>query len=139
MNRTVVEASSPLEMEFMAAASQAEFRIPPQSNISFDSQGNPLSVNAGFLEACTPQTAGMKSFPCTLGPSQLKGTGFEGHAATGWLQTSAPIENPGENITLDFAVWDSSDGNLDTTGLFDNFRFEIEKTPTVTKPADDPS
>ncbi len=111
-------------------------------NISFDSQGNPLSVNAGFLEVCTPQMAGTppwtKNFPCLLGTSQLSGTGFEGHAATGWLQTSAPVESPGSNITVDLAVWDSGDGWLDTTGLFDNFRFEVEETPTVTKPVEDP-
>jgi hypothetical protein len=107
-------------------------------NISFDSQGNPLSVNAGFLEVCKPTFAGGKDFPCMLGPAQLTGTGFEGHAATGWLQTTAPVVAPGSNITIDFAVWDSGDGVLDTTGLFDNFRFEVEETPTVTKPVEDP-
>lgn len=107
-------------------------------NISFDSQGNPLSVNAGFLEVCTPQMAGGKNFPCALGPEQLSGTGFEDHAATSWLQTSTPVQNPGEEITIEFGAWDSGDGILDTTGLFDNFRFEADDTPTVTKPIDNP-
>jgi hypothetical protein len=110
----------------------------PCGNISFDSQGNPLSVNAGFLEVCTPQTAGGKNFPCQSGPSQLTGTGFETHAATGWLQTTAPLEDPGAEITIELGAWDSGDGILDTTGLFDNFRFELEETPTQTAPIPDP-
>jgi hypothetical protein len=116
----------------------------PCGNISFDSQGNPLSVNAGFLEVCDAQSAGGKNFDCVLGPGELAGTGFdaasgfENHAATGWLQTSAPIGVPGEEITIEFGAWDSGDGVLDTTGLFDNFRFELEETPTQTAPIDNP-
>jgi hypothetical protein len=107
-------------------------------NISFDTQGNPLSVNAGFLEVCTPQMAGGKNFPCNLGPDQLNGTGFESHAATGWLQTTAPLPDPGAEITIEFGAWDSGDGVLDTTGLFDNFSFEFEDTPTQTAPVPTP-
>ena len=107
-------------------------------NISFDSQGNPLSVNAGFLEVCTPQSAGGKNFDCTLGAGQLEGTGFEGAAATSWLQTSTPLENPGEEITIEFGAWDSGDGVLDSTGLFDNFTWELEETPTGTEPVPNP-
>lgn len=103
-------------------------------NISFDSQGNTLSVNAGFLEVCTPQSAGGKNFPCTYGPGELNGTGFEGAAATSWLETAAPIASPGENITLRFAIWDSGDGVLDSTVLLDNFRFEQTETVTGTVP-----
>ncbi len=116
----------------------------PCGNISFDSQGNPLSVNAGFLEVCDPQTAGGKMFACMLGSGDLVGTGFgadagfENHAATGWLQTSAPIGTAGEEITIEFGAWDSGDGVLDTTGLFDNFRFELEETPTETEPIPNP-
>lgn len=110
----------------------------PDGNISFDSQGNSISVNAGFLEVCTPQTAGGKDFPCALGPTQLSGTGFEGSAATGWLQTTAPIENPGGDITLHFTIWDSGDGVLDSTVLLDSFAFEAEETPTETTPVDPP-
>ena len=110
----------------------------PCGNISFDTQGNPLSVNAGFLEVCTAQQAGGKNFPCNLGPSQLNGTGFEDHAATGWLQTTAPLADPGQEIVMEFGAWDSGDGVLDTTGLFDNFAFELEETPTQTEPIPDP-
>ncbi len=103
-------------------------------NISFDSVGNPVSVNNGLLEVCVGQTAGGKNFPCPLGPGQLQGTGFEGHAATGWLETQSPV-TPGEEITLRFAIWDMGDHVLDSTVLIDNFRFSVdEATGSVTKP-----
>lgn len=106
----------------------------PDGNISFDSQGNTISVNAGFLEVCQPQNAGGKDFPCTYGPGELTNTGFEQHAATGWLETSAPIASPGEQITLRFAIWDSGDAVLDSTVLIDNFRFEQDEAVTGTYP-----
>jgi hypothetical protein len=106
-------------------------------NISFDAQGNTLSVNAGFLQVCYPQVAGGKNFDCPLGPGELAGTGFDeqanGSAATSWLETKAPVV-PGSEITLHFAVWDSGDGVLDSTTLLDNFRFEVDETSTGTTP-----
>jgi len=110
----------------------------PCGNISFDTMGNPLSVNAGFLEVCSPGTYGGKTFNCNLGTEQLGGTGFEQHAATGWLQTVAPLADPGEEIVLEFGAWDSGDGVLDTTGLFDNFTWALEDTPTATEPIPNP-
>ncbi|MBI4950644.1 MAG: choice-of-anchor L domain-containing protein [Myxococcales bacterium] len=119
----------------------------PDGNISFDSQQNTISVNAGFLQVCEPQTAGGKVFPCQLGSQQLTGTGFEGtdpvfdpgHAATGWLVTSAPLEvAAGLDIELRFAIWDSGDGVLDSTVLIDNFQWSLNETPTGTEPVDIP-
>jgi hypothetical protein len=114
----------------------------PDGNISFDAQGNTLSVNAGFLQVCHPQTASSgEFFECMLGPSQLAQTGFDdgmNSAATGWLQTTAPVENPGGDITLEFSIWDSGDGILDSTTLIDNFRFEAVETPTQTEPVPPP-
>jgi len=130
----------------------------PDGNISFDPQGNTISVNAGFLDACTPSNAGGKNFSCSQGYSLIPGTGFEsnidncggvpfdqcdifggtdaipGSAATGWLETKAPIEQPGGEITLQFAIWDSGDSVLDSTVLIDNFRFELDTTTTGTQP-----
>lgn len=113
----------------------------PDGNISFDMQGNSISVNAGFLQACTPTTAGGKNFSCPLGYSEIVGTGFDsndlgfaGSAATSWLETTSPVENPGGEITLDFAIWDSADGVLDSTVLIDNFRFELEEGMVGTAP-----
>jgi len=111
-------------------------------NVSFDSKGNTISVNAGFLEVCNAQMAGGKNFACSLGPSALAGTGFDsqpnGSAATSWLQTSAPVAQPGGDIELLFAIWDSGDGVLDSTVLLDNFKFEVDEAPTETAPLPDP-
>jgi hypothetical protein len=106
-------------------------------NISFDSMGNPVSVNNAFVDVCgcssgPPCTTGsppaVKSFPCALGDSKLVGTGFgkdvvgADHASTYWLETKAPV-HPHEEIILRWAVYDSADGILDTTTLVDNFQW----------------
>ena len=111
-------------------------------NISFDPNDNLISVNAAFLDQCNPSNAGGLSFPCSQGYSAIVGTGFDsnesfqygiqGSGATGWLETKAPIEAPGSEITLHFAVWDSGDGILDSTTLLDNFKFEADATVTGT-------
>jgi hypothetical protein len=117
----------------------------PDGNISFDSQGNLISVNAGFLQVCkaTNDAGGSgKSFSCPLGTSQLKGTGFDTNAdgqaiadgaATGWLETTSPV-TPGSTIKLRFVIWDSSDPNLDSTVLIDNFGWGTAGGSTVTQP-----
>jgi hypothetical protein len=106
-----------------------------QGNISFDLQGNAVSVNNSLLQVCTAQNAGGKQFDCPLGPGELNATGFDEvnplwggpHAATGWLQTVSPV-NPGEVFTLRFAVWDVGDHILDSTALIDNFQFSVDET-----------
>jgi Cys-rich repeat protein len=95
---------------------------PATGNISFDKQGNYLSVNAGFLEACTPGFHGGKQFNCPLGTTDLQGTGFETGAATDWLETIAPV-NPGEEFELLFGISDAGDGVLDSTVLIDAFQW----------------
>jgi hypothetical protein len=126
----------------------------PDGNISFDTKGNLISVNAGFLEVCgcasmggpPCQTSG-PPFACKLGSSQLKGTGFDqdflgdptdNSAATGWLATTSPIQKPGSEISLLFAVWDSGDGVLDSTILLDNFTFDVNGADTTTAPVEVP-
>jgi hypothetical protein len=120
--------------------------IPPgqmDGNVSFDSQGNPVSVNNAFLSVCgcegnppSPCLAGGKTFTCPLGNVELIGTGFgfdtgfEDHGATSWLQTQAPVE-PGTELTIRFAVYDSGDGVLDSTTLIDNFQWIAEAGVTV--------
>jgi hypothetical protein len=111
-------------------------------NISFDKNGDPVSVNNAFLEVCgcfsgPPCSAGGKQFSCPLGNAGLVGTGFgldqafSDHASSGWLETQAPIQ-PNSEITLQFAVSDSGDGVLDTSVLVDNFRWVAEPGTTVT-------
>jgi len=106
----------------------------PDGNISFDKQGNPVSVNNAFVEVCgcpgfgPPCVAGGKTFTCSLGDSTLMGTGFgpdtgfEDHASTSWLVTKAPVKG-GDNITIRWTVYDSGDGVLDTTTLIDDWQW----------------
>ncbi len=112
-------------------------------NISFDSLGNPVSVNNAFLQVCgctgNPPTlclAGGKTFPCALGDADLLGTGFgfdtaegQDRGSTGWLTTKAPVAKNSQ-IVIRWAVYDSSDGILDTTTLIDDWQWIA--TPGVT-------
>jgi hypothetical protein len=86
-------------------------------NISFDADGNPISLNAGFLD-----------FRDTDGDlPEFAGTCMRQHAATRWLSTTAPV-TPGESITLVFAIFDLSDSNLDSFVFLDDFRWGCEGT-----------
>lgn len=120
-------------------------------NISFDSQGNPVSVNIAFFDvcsSCTDLAANCDDFTyqcptpqagcCSQGPAELVGTGFdngfgasfpEDAGATTWLQTRAPVTG-GETITIRFAIWDVGDTALDSTALVDNFEW-IANTGTI--------
>jgi hypothetical protein len=105
-------------------------------NISFDQLGNPVSVNNAFVQVCgcsggPPCIAGGKSFACALGNTELVGTGFEGHAATSWLQTQAPIPDDVSEITIRWGTYDSGDGILDSTTLVDNWRWIAEPGTTI--------
>jgi hypothetical protein len=98
-------------------------------NITYDSMGNPVSVNNAFLTVCGPPGLyGGKTFTCPQGDSYLIGTGFgqdtagSDHGSTYWLETKAPIKAH-EQFTLRFATYDSGDGILDTTGIVDNFQW----------------
>ena len=110
-------------------------------NISFDSKGNPVSVNNAFFEVCTPGSKGGKSFTCAKGTKELEGTGFwdagrpTENGATSWLQTKAPVI-PGETITIQFMVWDTGDHILDSSVLIDNWRWDAKGTtaPTTDRP-----
>lgn len=139
---------------FVALLKSSHASTPPDENISFDKLGNPVSVNNGFVEVCDPamgqERPGGKSFDCSLGTSELIGTGFdvepyagdggEGlgsslHAATGWLSTTAAIV-PGETIRLRFAIWDMNDEILDSTVLLDHFTWTLvaPTTPVTERP-----
>jgi hypothetical protein len=112
-------------------------------NITFDALNNPISVNNAFFDVCgcasgPPCSAGGVSFACALGTSELTGTGFEGHAATSWLQTTAPITQ-GQEFQLRFLAYDAGDGILDSTGLTDNFQWIAEPGVAIgTEPVPDP-
>jgi hypothetical protein len=141
---------------FVALLKSSHASTPVDENISFDKLGNPVSVNNGFVEVCDPAMGllqpGGKSFDCSLGTSELVGTGFDtqdgeiplgeeedppqsSHAATGWLSTTAAI-TPGETIRLRFAIWDMLDENLDSTVLLDHFTWTLvaPTTPVTERP-----
>jgi hypothetical protein len=126
---------------------------PPKvadGNIVFDKNGDPIGVNTGLLAVCDPKVQlaeAAKHFDCEQGTALLQGTGYgqgettcfqAGGASTGWLQTQAPVE-PGEVITLRFAVWDTNDPILDSTALIDHFAWgesdepppEVETVPLI--------
>ena len=52
--------------------------------------------------------------------------------ATAWLTTSAPVVG-GEEILMDFHIWDTSDQSLDSLVLLDHFEWLLEPTEVVTK------
>ena len=118
-------------------------------NISFDSQGNPVSVNNAFVDVCgcmtgPPCLAGGKTFTCSLGAGELLGTGFgidtdgySDHGATSWLKTTAPAD-PGTEITIRWGVYDSGDGVLDSTTLIDNWQWTADPGEVGTTPVPDP-
>ena len=118
-------------------------------NISFDSMNNPVSVNNGFFDRCTPNTTTgcmgsvTGTAACGGGANELQGTGFynlgsycgaqsTGGGATGWLTTKAPVTG-GEVITLQFIIWDTGDQNWDSSVLVDNFGWQPGPTQTGTQ------
>ncbi|MCA9587911.1 MAG: choice-of-anchor L domain-containing protein [Myxococcales bacterium] len=133
---------------FIAYLKAKGFNNGTADNISFDKDKNPVSVNNGFFDRCTPAVktgcAGktQKDSVCPGGVAELEGTGFGQNGkwcdafdppqggpqqstnggATGWLQSQAPVE-PGETFTLEFIIWDTGDGVLDSSVLLDNFQW----------------
>ncbi len=110
-------------------------------NISFDSLGNPVSVNNALVSVCgcsagPPCLAGSKTYACEKGTTELEQTGFDdtgGGAATGWLTTKAPVP-PGSVIKLRLAIYDSGDSAYDSTVLVDNFRWLAAPPEVGTEP-----
>ncbi len=97
-------------------------------NISFDQNHAPVCVNIGFFG----HTAG--SDPVLANTFLENGNG----GATGWLMTQAPVK-PGEEITLQFAIWDTGDHDWDSTVLIDNFKWSVVAAgPAQTEPIPTP-
>ena len=137
---------------FIAYLSAQGFNGGKPENISFDSKKNPVSVNNGFFDRCTPgarigceqgATPGVST--CPGGADELAGTGFGitgqfcpgggqtvSGGATGWLSSQAAVK-AGETFTLDLMIWDTGDGDLDSSVLLDNFTWlggEVVETTT---------
>lgn len=129
---------------------------PNGTNISFDSQNRPVTVNLGFFDrcvddvptGCAAEDSDIRQSDCPAGPGELAGTGFDLRndgcggppgdvtrgGATGWLTTKTKV-TPGEIITLEFAIWDEFDANRDSLVLLDHLRWEADDvTPGTTRP-----
>jgi hypothetical protein len=135
---------------FIAYLSSKAFNNGMPDNISFDLKKNPVSVNNGFFDRCSPKNATVgcagtspSTNACAGGSADLAGTGFlianamdcgqndSGGGATGWLTTSAPVK-PGETITIDFMIWDTGDSVYDSSVLIDKFNWLATDTTTGT-------
>lgn len=128
---------------FIAYLSSSAFNGGKPDNMSFDSKNNPVSVNNGFFDRCTPGAdVGCSGNPlsgksvCAGGTGELAGTGFldfqgdygscnggvsktSSGGATGWLTSQAPVKG-GEQVTIDFIIWNTGDENYDSSVLLDH-------------------
>ena len=84
-------------------------------NVSFDEIGNPISLNAGFLDFRDDG----------LDLPEFAGTCFAGHGGTRWLRSTTQVV-PGETLTLVVAVYDLADDIVDSYAFLDNFRWSCE-------------
>ncbi len=103
---------------------------PMDKNLAMDENGNPVGINlamSGLFTVCdqAPLIAPQKTKYCQ-GSEELKGTGFEGHGATGWLTTRGNIE-PGEEFKVRLAIWDAGDHILDSLVIIDNWQWYPER------------
>jgi hypothetical protein len=105
------------------------------ANVAFEAtdagKKNVIGVNnTSFLTACKKDSQAPEYKNCG-DDSGLKGSGFEGHAASAWLETQVPIPTfaPGADrvISLRFAIWDSTDSILDSSAVVDGFEWSAEE------------
>ncbi len=133
---------------FIAYLTSKAFNSGKPENISFDANKNPVNVNNGFFDRCSPSSLTCSNFPpnykaCASGDSELQGTGYfasgahcsgttdSGGGATGWLQTKAPVQ-PGETITIEFMIWDTGDQAWNSSVLLDSWAWEATDTQVGT-------
>jgi hypothetical protein len=83
--------------------------------------GNITFVNDAPLTITSLDDA--NAFQYTNNSPQLAGTGFEGHAGTGWFVARGSAA-PEETFQLTFFIADMADSILATAVLLDNFRWE---------------
>lgn len=85
--------------------------------------GCSLGATSGTINTCvgTGELAGtgMDTVLSGCGANNLAGGG------TGWLVTSGNVVG-GEIITLRIAIWDTSDGALDSLSIIDNFEWSVD-------------
>lgn len=135
---------------FIAFLSAKGFNDDVPDNMSFDLSFNTFSVNSTAFDCCTPGVetgcsgARPKQSVCPSGPGELAGTGFgvegshcggqtsTGGGGTGWLTSRAPITR-GEVFTLELIIFDTGDGQQDSSVLLDNFRWLTGEVTAMTE------
>lgn len=113
---------------FLALLSSQALNGGAPTNISFDTNGNVISVNTGFFEICYDDLFPAPANLCSTDPvAPLGGTGFSANSAgaTRPLTTTSPVE-PGELITLRFVIFDEGDDQLDSSVVIDNFQWSLD-------------
>lgn len=112
--------------EFVGSSFNDSFNVMMTSsningNISFDNEGNPISINNVLLDpSATTELVG-------TGYDLVDGGGDPDGGTTGWLTTTVPVV-PGDTITLRFVIYDEGDDIYDSDVLIDNFRW-LDVTP----------
>ena len=113
--------------------------FPTPTNIAFDMQKNPITVNNGLFTVCKNDNSKPQTQHCKSPVTDIAGTGYEDMeggipgfpglpglgpigGSTGWLTTTAPV-TPGEEVTLHFIIFDEGDHILDSAALIDNFQW----------------
>jgi hypothetical protein len=140
---------------FIAYLTSAAFQNGTAGNISFDTNGNAVSVDNNFFQSCTAGTetgcqgGTTATATCSLGPGELAGTGFDdpeqaycgkvkstSGGATSWLTSTAPAK-PGETLSIEFLIWDTGDYNYDSSVLLDNWTWQPQEVPAtpITQPS----
>ena len=145
------------------ALAQIDSLSSSYTNVSFDSDGNEITVNNAFFEPANNWTS-----PLHLTPFGIQGAGqcppndpladliggiiggTDGActlpdycsdpaavstigSGTGWLTTTVPLAETDDIINLHFSVHDEGDGNLDSLVLIDNFRWLVEAVDVGTE------
>ena len=124
-----------------------------QTNVSFDPNLRPITVNVGFFEQPREWTTPLYNTP--YGAEESFGSGcanpsvencvlpeycetatdddlaYEG-SGSGWLTTSGPLAPGDEEIEIIFSIHDESDNSFDSSVIIDNFRWTPFEPPVVT-------
>ncbi|MBT6178784.1 MAG: hypothetical protein HOI23_16170 [Deltaproteobacteria bacterium] len=103
---------------------------PASSGADLNMDGCPDSLSCDTAtNLCVSQYG---ACPDTSADVEAYHTDVRRAGATAWLTTSAPVVG-GEEILVDFHIWDTSDSSLDSLVLLDHFEWLLEPTEVVTK------
>ena len=143
---------------FVAFLTSGAYQNGKPGNVAIDANGNPVSVNNGFFDRCSPigaetfcdaiskslQANGYPPPACAAGAGDLQGPGFDwpgnwcytddvtsGGGMTGWLTAQGPVV-PSETISLELMIWDTGDWSNDSSVLLDHFRWVADPTAAET-------